>query len=318
MRTVEGFNPPRRLASERDKGESMTERLQIETDKAYLEILPELGGSLSAFDLKHQGERLPVFRRWSGESTSPRTFAFVVTVPYFARISGNGITWQGKFYPIANNDPEDTHPLHGDGWQSPWEVIEQSPVGATLRLRSRKVPPFDYESRLEYRLDGGTLEIRLAIRNCADMPVPFGMGLHPWFPRTPDVTLQACMDGTWTVQPLVLPTRAEPDPLPAGWDFSRGQRLPDEFIDNSFTGWDGRARIEWPQAGYAVAIEADPAIRLSHLYAPGPHMPFYCFEQITHMIDAFNIPAPPEQTGLRVLGPGEETSMWTRYAASGL
>ena len=296
----------------------MTERLRIETQDAYVEVIPALGGSLAAFDLKRRGERLPVFRRWSGQSESPRTFAFVVTVPYFARISGGGIAWEGKFYPIANNDPEDTHPLHGDGWQSSWEVVESSAQALVLRLRSRKVPPFDYESRLEYRLDGGTLEIRLAIRNCAERPVPYGMGLHPWFPRTPDVTLQARTDGTWTVQPPVLPTRAEPDPLPPGWDFSRGQRLPEEFIDNSFTGWDGLARIEWPEAGYAVDISSDPAIRLTHLYAPGPHMPFFCFEQITHMIDAFNIPAPPERTGLCVLGPGDDTSMWTRYAAAPL
>ena len=293
----------------------MTERIRLETDGAIVDVIPRLGGSLAGFDLKAGGATLPVFRRWSEETQSPRSFACITMVPFFARISGGGITIDGQFYPLERNDPEDEYPLHGDGWQSPWDVMDRSEQRATLRLRSSKLAPFDYESRLTYALDGSTLAVTLSIRNCASRHLPYGFGLHPWFPRTSDVTLQARMDGTWVVQPPVLPTSAEPDPLPPEWDMSQMRPLPPEFVDNSFTGWDGRARIEWPREGYACSIEADPAIKLTHLYAPGPEVPYFCFEQISHMIDAFNIPAPPERTGLRMLGPGEETSMWVRYAA---
>jgi aldose 1-epimerase len=296
----------------------MTERIRLETDNATVEVIPELGGSLAGFELKAGSGTLPVFRRWSGESENPRTFALIPMVPWFARISGGGITIDGQFYPIVGNDPEDTHPLHGDGWRSPWEVVERDRHRVALRLRSRAIPPFDYESNLVYALEGATLEARLSIKSCATRPLPYGMGLHPWFPRTPDVTLRAATTGTWLVQPPELPTRVEPDPLPEAWDFTRGRRLPGEFVDNSFTGWDGNARIEWPSEGHAVTIEADPAITLTHIYAPRPDLPYFCFEQITHMIDAFNIPAPPEQTGLRVLAPGDETGMWVRYAAERL
>jgi aldose 1-epimerase len=303
---------------EAGKGGHMTDPIRLETEQAVVDVIPHLGGSLAGFDLKADDRTLPVLRRWSGESESPRTFACIPMVPFFARISGGGITIDGEFYPIERNDPEDTHPLHGDGWQSPWEIVEQDRTRIALRLRSRKIVPFDYESNLEYALDGAALTARLSIRNHAGRALPYGMGLHPWFPRTPDVTLQARMDGTWQVQPPVLPTRAEPDPLPASWDFSHGQQLPTEFIDNSFTGWDGQARITWPDQGYAVSVEADRSIKLTHVYAPDPDLPFFCFEQITHMIDAFNIPAPPEKTGLRVLQPGEQTEMWVRYAAERL
>jgi aldose 1-epimerase len=293
----------------------MTEVIRLESDAAIVDLIPLLGGSVAGFDVKARGSTLPVFRRWSGESESPRTFACIPMVPFFARISGGGITIDGQFYPIERNDPEDQFPLHGDGWQRPWEVIERGERLVGLRLRSRKIAPFDYEAHLTYALDGATLHATLSITNRAERPLPYGMGLHPWFTRTPTVTLQARMDGTWNVQPPVLPTSPEPDPIPPGWDFSEGQGLPADYIDNSFTGWDGRARIEWPDEGYAVAIQADPAINLCHVYAPGPEYPFFCFEQITHMIDAFNLPAPPENTGLRALRPGEETSMEVRYAA---
>ncbi len=82
----------------------MSERLTIETDDILVEVLPSLGGSLAAFDLSRGNERLPVFRRWSGESENPRTFASIPMVPWFARISGGGITWDSRFYPIARND----------------------------------------------------------------------------------------------------------------------------------------------------------------------------------------------------------------------
>src|SRR5687767_12767910 len=230
----------------------MTEQLTIESDDAVIEVLPQLGGSLAGFDLKRGAERLPVFRRWSGETENPRTFSLIPMVPWFARISGGGFHWGGEFYPIARNDPEDTHPLHGDGWRSPWEVSERTVNRAVLGLRSRAIPPFDYEAKLEYALSGSTLEVRLGVRNCAERQVPYGLGLHPWFPRTPDVTLQYKATGTWLPQPPDLPTQVEPDPLPPAWDFSRARRLPRDFIDNSFAGWDGQARIEWPERSYAV------------------------------------------------------------------
>ena len=296
----------------------MTERLILENADARVEVLPRLGGSLAAFDLKRGGDRLPVFRRWSGESENPRTFSLIPLVPWFARISGGGIDWDGEFYPIDRNDPDDTHPLHGDGWRSPWQVPEQTPDRVSLRLRSRAIPPFNYEAKLDYALSGATLEVRLSIRNCAAMPVPYGMGLHPWFPRTPAVTLQARTTGTWLPQPPELPTKVEPDPLPPEWDFSKGRPLPAEFVDNSFSGWDGRARIDWPEQGYTVSIEAVPAIRLTHFYSLGKDCPIFCFEQITHLIDAFNLPGTPEEKGLRVLEPGRETAMWVRYKAESI
>jgi aldose 1-epimerase len=296
----------------------MAERLRIETEEALVDILPELGGSLAGFDLKASPETRPVFWRWSGESQNPRTVSLIPMLPWFGRISGGGFTWAGQLHPIARNDPEDTHPLHGDGWRSPWEVVKRAPDRVVLQLRSRAVPPFDYEAELQYALSGSVLDVRLCVTNRAGAPVPYGMGLHPWFPRTPDVTLQAKTTGTWLPQPPDLPTRVEPDPLPPGWDFSEARRLPPEFVDNSFAGWDGRARIEWPEQGYFVDVEADPKIRLFHFYSLGADCPIFCFEQITHLIDAFNLPGSAQETGLRVLAPGEATEMRVRYRAGRL
>ena len=96
----------------------MTDRITMETDEAFVELVPRLGGSVTAFDLKKGGERLPILRRWTGESENPRGFASSPMVPWFNRISGGGFTFGGTFYPIEPNDPLEPVPLHGDGWLS--------------------------------------------------------------------------------------------------------------------------------------------------------------------------------------------------------
>ena len=104
----------------------MTDRLTLETADAVVEIVPRLGGSLSAFDLKMNGDRVPILRRWTGEWENPRALASSPMVPWFNRIPGGGFSFGGKFYPIANNDPLDRFPIHGDGWSSPCSRIAGS------------------------------------------------------------------------------------------------------------------------------------------------------------------------------------------------
>ena len=55
-----------------------------------------------------------------------------------------------------------------------------------------------------------------------------------------------------------------------------------------------------------------------HVYSLDADCPIFCFEQVSHVIDALNLPGTPEETGLRVLAPGEETGMSVRYAAERL
>jgi aldose 1-epimerase len=129
------------------------------------------------------------------------------------------------------------------------------------------------------------------------------------------VTIQAHATGVFPEQPPAFPAKTEPDPIPEKWDFNSPRRLPDDFIDNGFAGWDGRARIEWPDAGVACDIEADPDTRFYHVYSLNKDHEVFCFEPVTHENNAYAKPGGPEANGLRVLGKNETTSMWAVYAA---
>jgi aldose 1-epimerase len=293
----------------------MTALLTLETDDAIVEVVPDLGGSIAAFDVKAGGDRLPVFRRWARDSENPRSLSSSPLLPWFNRISGGGFTFAGEFHPIAPNDPLDAFPLHGDGWTSPWDVIEQGPTSLSLRLRSRAIPPFDYEATQRLTLTGATLRMDLAIRHLGPKPLPYGLGQHPWFPRTRGVTLYAPATGAWLEQPPDFAPKTEPAPIPEDWDFSTPRKLPESFFDNGFAGWNGKARIVRPENGLAVDIEADPGSRYYHVYSPGAHSPIFCFEPVTHPNNALGKPGTPEENGLRVLAPGEETSLRATFAA---
>jgi aldose 1-epimerase len=294
----------------------MAERLVLETAEAVVEIVPRLGGSLSAFDLKVGADHVPILRRWTGEWENPRALASSPMVPWFNRIPGGGFTFSGKFYPIARNDPLDEFPIHGDGWLSPWEVTAHDSTRVTLRLRSRAIPPFDYEATQEIALAGATLEMALMVKHLGAEPLPYGLGQHPWFVRTPATRLHAPAAGTWLPQPPQFPATMRTDPIPEKWDFSRPHALPLDLIDNGFAGWNGRARIDWPDRGVAVDVEADSGARFYQIYSPDAQAPFFCFEPVTHPNGALAMPEPPEKTGLRVLRRDEETNLLVRFTGS--
>jgi aldose 1-epimerase len=291
----------------------MTERIALESDAAFVEIVPRLGGAISAFDAKRDGDRLPIFRRWTGEWENPRALGSSPIVPWFNRLDGGGFHFREKFFPVAVNDPLEPFPIHGDGWLSPWEMVEHSDGRCILRLRSTKNPPFDYEARQTIALDGRTLSMRLTVRHLGAAPAPYALGQHPWFVRTPDVQLTAPATGAWLTQPPAFPTSPTPDAIPARWDFSMPRALPDDFIDNGFSGWDGRARIAWPGRGVALDIEADAGVRFYHVYSLDKDCPIFCFEPVTAPFNALGQPGEPQAKGLRVLAEGEATSLDVRY-----
>ena len=94
------------------------------------------------------------------------------------------------------------------------------------------------------------------------------------------------------------------------------------LIDNGYTGWGGSACIRWPERDLQLTLampnfmrDGGPALHYCLVYRP-PQGPAFCFEPITHPIDAFHLAGTP---GLHTLGAGESLSleMHWRFAALG-
>ena len=50
------------------------------------------------------------------------------------------------------------------------------------------------------------------------------------------------------------------------------------------------------------------------VYSPAAETDFFCFEPVTHPVDAHNLPGGAEANGLIVLEPAEEMSISCRFA----
>jgi aldose 1-epimerase len=112
-----------------------------------------------------------------------------------------------------------------------------------------------------------------------------------------------------------LPAGDQPVPIPAEWTFSAARPLPAGFINNAFEGWDRGARVEWPARGLTLAITAAAPLSRYMVYSPAATSDFFCFEPVSHPVDAFHLPGGPMRHGMVRLAPGEVLSGTVTFAA---
>jgi aldose 1-epimerase len=135
--------------------------------------------------------------------------------------------------------------------------------------------------------------------------MPFGFGLHPYFPRTPQCRLTAAVSGFWETDREVMPTRHIPPP--AALDPTNGLALAENVLDNAFTGWDGRAVIDWPELRSRLMLTATAALGVLVVYIP-PGEDYFCVEPVSNCTDAFNLAHERDDTGLLIVEPGQRVS----------
>ncbi len=192
----------------------------IENDRLRLTVLPDFGAAVTAFTLKRDGGEVDIFRPWDGTPDNPSRLASINLIPWSNRISGGGITVGSRFYPLKPNREGEPYPIHGDGFQQAWRVVETRPDLIHLAIESAVQAPYDYRAHVVYGLSPTALTMRMEVEHQGDEPALYGMGFHPWFPRTPGVTLEAPARTVWLETEDHLPAGAVPVAERPEWDFS--------------------------------------------------------------------------------------------------
>ncbi|PAU74024.1 aldose 1-epimerase [Halomonas salipaludis] len=288
--------------------------ITLDNGTLRLTVNPDVGGAVVRFDRLTEHGPEPVMRPGSEDESDPNRLAMYPLVPWSNRIGGGGFAWRGQFNSLEPNLPGEALPIHGDGWQRAWQVVEQDDVQLRLGLRSSHQPPFDYRAELSYCLEANALEVRLAITHLGDTPALYGLGLHPWFPRSAEVRLEASAEGVWEVDSAQLPTEWRRLDAADPWNFVLPAPLPSDRIDNLFSGWGGRAVLRWPERGMALGVYANTSRYL--LFSPGSEADFFCFEPVSHDVDAYHFD-DPQRHGLVELGKGERHLMCCRFCLAG-
>ncbi len=286
-----------------------------------LALCPAVGGSVAAWQWWRDGQPLDLWRPWHGQGNDggmpdPGDMACYPLVPWSNRIGGGGFTHAGTFHPLQPNTRFDPFPIHGDGWQQPWELHESAPGTAAMSLTSQchLGSPYHYLATQTFTLAPGELQQTLSVRNLGAQALPFGLGTHPWFTRTPQCSVQAAVDGVWLAGPDKLPTALTRD-FPPGWDLNHGVQPAGTVIDNAYADWRGEALLRWPERGLTLRVNAQlqppgaPGRLDAILYTPG-NSNVFCFEPVSHPINAAHLPGQP---GWVTLQPGEEMQLRLRW-----
>ncbi|NJM49762.1 MAG: hypothetical protein HC843_01775 [Sphingomonadales bacterium] len=123
--------------------------------------------------------------------------------------------------------------------------------------------------------------------------MPYGLGLHPYFPRD-GARLSMAVAGRW---------ENGADRLPCGYESY--DRQPDwfdgSFIDHCYARAGGDIIITAPD--WQLTIRSEKLNRFAHVYVPRGE-DYFCVEPVSHIPDAVNSGLPNDQSGQAWLQPG--------------
>ena len=283
--------------------ESVLSEIHLRQGDLRLSVCPALGGAITR--LAYRG--FDLLRPWDGEPNVRRAGCFVLA-PFSNRIGNAGFIHQGVHYPLRPVSPDFPLPIHGLAWQRPWELVARDEGSITLQLVHRPVGdevldwPFAFELQHELRLAENRLELRLRLRNLDALSMPAGLGWHPYFTRDGVPQLQFGAQSVWLSDERNLPHQRVG--IPDRWDFRQIRALYEPELDNCFSGWDGMARIRWPQRGIELLVSASEELNYLVVFTPPSDRGLFALEPVSHANNAL-CTADLRSTGMRVLAPGE-------------
>lgn len=279
--------------------------VELKNGSAKMTIVPEMGGGIASLSVDGR----PVLRPWGGNvEAGPFELASIILMPFTNRLT-DGIVWKGQHYDIPQNIEGAQLPLHGDAFQRPWTLTQQSDKSAEIALFDGSNGPFKYSASQRFELMDNGVKITLSITNKADIELPYGFGFHPWFPRDEVTKLTFKADTVGLQNEMDMPEKYIPVSSDPYWDYSQGKVIPktEKFINNDFTNWDRVAKIEQGTNFTSVKMTASENLSTAMMYTPAWPSDIVCFEPVSHQIDATRLEGTP---GLVALKPQETVTAW--------
>lgn len=142
---------------------------------SLLEVVPERGGIVTRWQVQGQEILYLDAERFANPELSVRG-GIPILFPICGNLPQNRYSYQDQGFELKQ---------HGFARDLPWEVTATSATSLTLILNSsevtQKVYPFEFHLVFTYQLVGQTLEIHQRFINCGTEPMPFSVGLHPYF-----------------------------------------------------------------------------------------------------------------------------------------
>lgn len=259
---------------------------------------------------------------FSGEK--PTRSGIPVLFPFPNRLRDGRFHFLGRDYQLPLNDPAGKNAIHGFACRRPWRILKtgttddsawvtgifQRSLDATDAIA---LWPAEYGLELTITLENRCLRLTARVINYDDIPLPFGLGYHPYFamPFSPavsprDCTIEVPARSYWVLEET-LPTgdlRPVEDRLDLNAPRSFANLQVDDILTNLPDAPAGaelvkRARVE---GGRAMEMWCSPSFREIVVFTP-PHRRAFSVEPYTCTTDAMNLQARGLDAGWQVLAP---------------
>lgn len=297
--------------------EKNSDSLVITNGRFNMGVAPSLGGSLTHLAWTAEGRPEVDLLRRSGAadiaSGNPSRLASFVMVPFTNRIDAGRIPLPSSSDPrhaveVPINRPTQNAAIHGFGRSAPWKVAEATATRLTLTQSFRDAGnPYEYLAEQTFELSQDDVTCRVRVTNRGREALPFGIGFHPWFDRTPaaTLTLRAAQafrmdERDMPVAAVALETVFGDGPFYGQHTMTIAEKTP---FDTPVNGWSGRAIVTWPERKTALTIAGEGALRLVHIFSPKEPAVF-CVEPVSHLPDVVNRRHLAAYGDMTLLAPG--------------
>lgn len=260
----------------------------LERGNYRLQVDTALGGRLLSLDWRQPDGS------WTAllEPVEPDNYAFnagcFVMAPFANRLADGQFIFEGELVQFPINEPANHNAIHGLSRLSKGEIISQTRASLIC-----KYPVHDAASGYLYdliqslQIDETGVNYGLEITHFGAKPRPYGIGLHPWFIRTPETQLSFTAACFFHRDERGLVTNTAP--MSGHWDFTVPvslRQLP--WFDAHYSGWNNRmAVLTRPEDNLNIIVSASDTLKNLHIYVPDARN-IVCIEPVSHVPDVQN------------------------------
>ena len=284
-------------------------------------VLPRFGAN--CVSLRHAASGASLLR----EPPSPEVLARepnVYGLPLLFppnRIRDGHFAFQGRSYDFPINEPARHHHIHGLLSVTPF--THEGDGVFTFRAdeaRSYLSFPHAFTVTRGFCLDERGLTQRLTVRNDSGTDMPLGVGFHAaWqVPLNPADDSMACrlqlpVKRQWLFnRETIIPTGETCEDSPLLSALRTGTLVPEaQALSCLLECGEGEDCLHTPRGTFVCQrLAGFPFVML---WNGGGGKSFVCPEPQSWLVDAPNLPMPPEMSGFLALAPGEERTLSLRY-----
>jgi aldose 1-epimerase len=221
------------------------DEMRLTSDELEVVLLPELGARLHRIRaFGHDVMRTPDDP--ARHRDDPFFWGGYVMAPWCNRARAGRRPIAGRDVELRPNF-EDGTAIHGLVSSRPWESLEDGRLRVELDEAGW---PWPFAVSLSAAVTGAALSLRYRLENRADVPMPAGLGLHPWFLAPLEVGLPAT-----SVYPSNTDSAPAPRPVDGRFDL-RPLAPPAPDLDATWTALtQPSVELAWPELELAARLD---------------------------------------------------------------